>query len=149
MKLTVSVDAAADPASTWAVVTDVTSWPRWTASMTSVERLDDGPLRVGSRARVKQPGMSALVWEVTAVTEGAEFTWANTSPGVRTVARHRVTPTPSGATRITLELDQTGPLAGLVGLLTGRRTRRFLDQEAAGLKAASESHAPESGAAAG
>jgi len=33
--------------------------------MTSVERLDDGPITLGSRARVKQPGQRPAVWTVT------------------------------------------------------------------------------------
>ena len=44
-----------------------------------------------------------------------------------------------GGTRITLVLDQHGPLAGLIRLLTQRKTRRYLHLEANGLKAAAES----------
>jgi len=138
MELSTSVEAAADLASTWAAIRDVESWPRWTGSMTSVERLDDGPLRLGSRARVRQPGMRALVWEVTAFAEQAEFSWTNRSPGIHTVGRHLVHQRGDGATRITLELHQTGPLAGLLNLFIGRRNRRYLELEADGLKRASE-----------
>ena len=106
--------------------------------MTSVERLDDGPLHVGSRARVKQPGMMPLIWEVTELRDQEVFTWATRSPGVRTVGVHRLDPNPDGTTRITLEIQQTGPLAWLIGLLIGARNRRYLGMEAAGLKAASE-----------
>jgi uncharacterized membrane protein len=138
MKLDRSVDAQADLACAWAAITDVTSWPRWTKSMTSVERLDDGPLRLGSRARVKQPGMQPLIWEVTEYTERAVFSWTSTVPGVRTVGRHLIGSNADGSTRITLELLQSGPLAGLVKALFGRRNERYLDLEMNGLKAASE-----------
>jgi uncharacterized membrane protein len=138
MNLGKSVDALADLASAWAALTDVASWPRWTASMTSVALLDDGPLRLGSRARVKQPGMQPLVWEVTEFRDREEFSWTNRSPGVRTVGRHLLRSNDDGSTRITLELHQTGPLAGVVGAFLGRRNVRYLDLEAAGLKAASE-----------
>jgi uncharacterized membrane protein len=138
MKLTTSAEARADLAATWAALCDVTAWPRWTRSMTSVERVDDGPLRLGSRARIKQPGMQPLVWEVTTFADEAEFSWTNHSPGVRTVGRHLIRPTGDGTTVITLELEQTGPLAGVLNLLFGRRNRRYLEWEAAGLKAASE-----------
>ena len=138
MNLGKTVDARADLASAWAAITDVRSWPHWTASVTSVELLGDGPLRLGSRARVKQPGMQALVWEVTEFRDREEFTWTNSSPGVRTVGRHLLRPNDDGSTRITLELQQSGPLAGLIGAFLGRRNVRYLDLEAAGLKAASE-----------
>jgi uncharacterized membrane protein len=138
MMLTTSADARADLGATWAVLRDVADWPRWTRSMTTVERLDDGPLRLGSQARIKQPGMQPLVWEVTTFEDRAEFSWTNRSPGVRTVGRHLLQANGDGSTRITLELHQTGPIAGLLNLMFGRRNRRYLDLEVAGLKAASE-----------
>jgi uncharacterized membrane protein len=138
MHLEKSVDAKADLASAWTAITDVRTWPRWTASVTSIELLDDGPLRLGSRARVRQPRMQPLVWQVTALQDEREFTWTTTSPGVRTIGRHLISRNPDGSTRITLELHQTGMLAGVLGALLGRRTVRYLDLEAAGLKAASE-----------
>jgi uncharacterized membrane protein len=140
MMLTTSTEARAELAAAWATLCDVTDWPRWTRSMTSVERLDDGPLRLGSRARIKQPGMQPLVWEVTTFADEAEFSWTNHSPGVRTVGRHLIRATPGGGTVITLELEQTGPLAGVLNLLFGKRNRRYLELEAAGLRAASEAH---------
>jgi hypothetical protein len=82
--------------------------------------------------------MQPLIWQVTALADQREFTWTSTSPGVRTVGRHLISPNGDGSTRITLELHQTGLLAGLIGALVGRRTVRYLDLEAAGLKAASE-----------
>jgi hypothetical protein len=138
MDLGKSVDAKADLAAAWTAITDVASWPRWTASMTSVDRLDDGPLRLGSRARVKQPGMQALTWEVTEFSDKQVFSWTTTSPGIRTVGRHLISPNDDGSTRITLELHQSGPLAGIVKAFLGRRNVRYLDLEANGLKAASE-----------
>lgn len=138
-------DARAGVARVWDALVDVTDWPRWSESVTSVERLDDGPLRVGSRARLKQPGMPVLVWEVTELRAPEIFTWETRSPGVRTVGRHVLRANPDGTTRIELAIEQRGPLAGLIGLLSGRRTRRFIGYEAAALKAAGE--AGEAGAA--
>jgi uncharacterized membrane protein len=138
MKLEKNIDTTADLAASWAAITDIVHWPRWTPSVTSVELLDEGPLRLGSRARVKQPGMQRLTWSVTALKDREEFTWATHSPGIRTIGRHLIHRNADGSTRIRLELEQTGALAGLLNLFIGRRTVRYLDLEANGLKAASE-----------
>ena len=106
--------------------------------MTAVQPLDGTELAVGRRFRVTQPGLPTIVWRVTKLHSGQFFEWEARSPGVHTVAFHRVTAEPGGGTRITIGIDQTGPLAGLVGAALGRKTRRYLAMEAAGLKAASE-----------
>ena len=134
----VTSETAAGRDAAWAALVGVSEWPRWTKSMTSVEPLEDGPLRVGSRVRIKQPGMPTMVWEVTVLRDGEEFTWASRSPGLRTVGSHRIVVDDHGTVRLVLGLEQTGPLAKLVWALTGARTRRFVDMEARGLAAASE-----------
>ena len=106
--------------------------------MTSVKRLDPGPLRPGARARVKQPGLPSLVWQVTDVDAGTRFTWVTRTPGLATAATHEVSAAPGGS-RLTLTVRWTGPLAGVGTALTGKRTRQFLAQETAGAKARSES----------
>jgi len=50
-----SVSVAAPPQQVFDGYVDVARWPEWLETMTSVERLDDGPLRVSSRTRIKQP----------------------------------------------------------------------------------------------
>jgi uncharacterized membrane protein len=136
--LDISVSTTAPRDRVWAVLTDIASWPTWTESMTSVQPLTDGPLRVGSQALVKQPGLPRLTWKVTELTEGSNFTWVARSPGVLTTAVHELVDEPAGTTRITLTVRHSGPLAGIVGALTGSRTRRYLALEGPGLKAASE-----------
>jgi hypothetical protein len=111
--------------------------------MREVRPLDGGELTLGHRFRIKQPGMLPLVWRVSAVADGESFTWETRSPGVRTSGFHRVAANPDGTTQITIGIDQTGPLAGLLNALMGGKTRRFLALEAAGLKAASEKAASE------
>ncbi|GAA5198399.1 hypothetical protein GCM10023322_71680 [Rugosimonospora acidiphila] len=145
MTIETTTTSSASIAATWAALTDVSDWPRWTKSMTSVERLDEGDLRVGSRARVKQPGMPSMIWQVDDLRENEGFSWVATSIGVRVTGHHWLSRNPDGTTGIRLAVEQRGPLAGLVGALTGARTRRFIGMEAAGLKAASEAYESKAG----
>jgi uncharacterized protein YndB with AHSA1/START domain len=132
-----TVDIAAPPDRVWQVMTDVELWPEWTESVQSVKRLDKGPLRVGSRARVKQPKFLPAVWEVTEIDPGRSFTWVTRSPGVVASGRHRVEPTAKGS-RATLSVAYGGLLARLVTRLLAGITDRYLMYEAAGLKQRSE-----------
>jgi uncharacterized membrane protein len=135
---TVQTDAPVE--AVWAALVDVRHWPEWTESMQDVRWLDDDGIRVGARARIKQPGTPALTWTVTELDEGRAFAWEASSPGVRTVGTHAVTSAAGqpGST-LTLGLRQSGALAGVVGALTGARTRKFVQMEADGLKRAAES----------
>lgn len=131
------IEIAAPPSLVWDVFSDVEKWPAWTASITSVELLD-GELRVGARARIRQPKLPTTVWTVTELTPGASWTWEAKSPGARTVARHVVAPS-GPITRVDQSIEQTGPLGRLFGRLYARLTRRYVAMEAAGLKSRCES----------
>lgn len=137
MDITTEVDIAATPQEVWAVLMDIEAWPGWTQSVTSMQPLDEPPLKTGSRVRIKQPKMAALTWEVVELTEPQTFTWATKSLGVTTTAHHDLAKTPDG-TRLTLTVEHDGLLAGLVSRLAGARTLRYLRMEAAGVKQASE-----------
>jgi len=139
MQYTQAVRTTADRSRTWRVLAAVTSYPQWTPSMTDVAGLDGDELAMGHRFRVRQPGLPVMVWRVTGLRDGEEFTWEARSPGVHTLASHRLSTNADGSTEITLRLEQTGPLAGFVRLLIGAKTRRYVALEAAGLKAAAES----------
>jgi hypothetical protein len=136
MRFEDSIEIAASPARVWEVYADVERWHEWTDSISSVELLD-GPLRVGARARVRQPRLPVAVWTVPEDDEGRVFVWTAGGPGLRTTGTHLVEPISDGA-RATARLDQEGPLGGLMGRLTRGLTERYLAMEAAGLKARSE-----------
>jgi uncharacterized membrane protein len=139
MKYEKSTVIDADPARVWQVLSDVERWPERIAVYESVERLDEGPLKVGSRARVKQEKLAAGEWEVTDVVPGESFVWASRQPGVRLVGRHSVDAEPGGGARLTLAFEHSGPMAWMVTLLYGRLIRRYVDAEGVALKAAAES----------
>jgi uncharacterized protein YndB with AHSA1/START domain len=138
MEFWTDADVDAPPATLWAVLTDPTDWPRWTDSITAVEMLDK-TLAKGARVRISQPGLRPMVWIVSEFTEGSEFAWTAVASGVTTVGIHRVVPLDGGRrSRIVLGLRQSGVLAPLLNLLIGGRFRRYVELEAAGLKAAAE-----------
>ena len=95
MRYETSTTTAADPARLWAVLSDVERWPERIPTYEEVRRLDDGDLRVGSRAHVKQKGLAAGEWEVSELDEGQTFTWepAARRPHRRPSPRDRRRPT--------------------------------------------------------
>lgn len=134
MRYDTTVDVAAPPDAVWHVLEGVEGWPRWTPSMSSVRRSTTGPLLAGEHVTVSQPGMPPAEWTVTAVEPGESFTWVSKRPGVTTSATHVVAPTRTGS-RVTLTIEQHGPLAGIADVLLGGKVRRFVEIEAAGLRA--------------
>jgi uncharacterized membrane protein len=118
----------------WAVLVDIERWPSWTESITRVRRLDSGPLRVGSRARLKQPRFPPMVWEVTELEPARSFCWVARVAGMTTLAEHYLSARPDGSTEALTRIGQDGLLAPLADLIGGRRGRRYVDLEAAGLK---------------
>jgi len=142
VKLTDSIDIDAAPDIVWTVWRDVERWPEWTASIANVELLDPGPLRVGLRARIRQPKLPVAVWRVTSVNEPGTaddigFTWVSTSPGSRVTGDHRIGVNGRGS-RAVLSVDFEGPLALIVAFLTRRLSQQYLRMEATGLKKRSE-----------
>ena len=139
---TTTIDIKAPPARVWAVLADIEGWPDWTPSVTTVERLDAGPLVVGSRARLRQPKLSPAIWQITEIERGASFTWTTRSFGLAVTGHHLVEPIKKGnASRVTLTIEFRGLLAPLVAWLTRGLNTRYLGMEAAGLKKRSE-HEP-------
>ena len=132
-----TVVISAPPERVWAVLVDVERWPERIPTVDSVERLDDGPLAVGSRTRLRQPRLSPAVWTVTELTDGSSYTWESKSSGVTVVASHDVEPHPDGC-RLTLALTVSGPMAGIGWLMTKSMTKRYVETEAASIKAAAE-----------
>lgn len=135
-----SVTIAADPARIWSVLVDVERWPERIPTVDTVERLDPGPLAVGSRTRLQQPRLPTAVWTVTDLVEGSSFTWESRSPGVTIAATHVVEPHPEGG-RLTLAVSISGPLAGVGWLMTRKLTRQYVGTEAASMKRAAEGSA--------
>ena len=99
-RASITIDAPIDVV--WSVFTDVERWPTWASSFTSVE-LVDGPMRLGAKARIRQPRLPTVVWEVTKWEPGRSWTWAATGPGARTEASHVLTVSGGGTRRRTVD----------------------------------------------
>ena len=136
MEQSITVDIAAPSERVWEVLSDVEYWSEWTSTVTSVHRLDEGPLRTGSRAKIRRIPENEYV--VTELEPGRSFTWVATGPGVLTTARHDAEPLPGGGTRVRLSVSQTGLLGSVMGRFYRGLTDRYLANEANGLKARCE-----------
>lgn len=135
--ISITVNIHADPERVWAVLSNVERWHEWTASITSIERLDAGPLAVGSRARVRQPRLPTATWQVTELNAGRSFTWVTRSPGMLITGRHTVEASSDGSC-VTLATHFSGVLGPLVARLTRDLNQRYVALEAQGLKARCE-----------
>jgi len=130
----IDVQIEAPPDVVWAVMRDVERWQDWTPTVTSVRLLDAGPLRVGTRAIVRQPKLPPAKWRVTELDEGGRnFTWVSWAPGVCVTAQHWVEASGTGS-RATLSLRFSGVLAPLLARITRSLNYRYLALEAKGLK---------------
>ncbi|MBS2554232.1 SRPBCC family protein [Catenulispora sp. NL8] len=143
MKFQTAVDIDATPATVWRILTDVESWPKWSASMTSVERLQQGELAVGSTARVTQPKLKVAVYTVTECEPGKSFVWEMQGTGVKVRATHFVEDKGDGHARMVLGIEQSGALSGLIAMFYGKLTRQYVTMEAEGLKRAAETETAE------
>ncbi len=130
----VTVEIEAEPERVWPVLADVTAWPSWSPTMTSVRLLDGAAFGPGARARVRQPKLPPALWRVTVVRPGQSFEWVSRVPGLTSRADHRLAAAGAGRCALTLEFERTGPLAWLAEPLFASLTRRYLELEAASLK---------------
>ena len=132
----VEISSGADKV--WALTIDVERWPELTSTITSVERLDEGPLRVGSTARIVQPKQPPRVWTVTRLDPLRRFEWHTRARSVTMTGIHLID-TVAGGCRNTLVLELTGLGSGLLGRLAKRPLAAALRTENDGFKRAAES----------
>jgi hypothetical protein len=146
VKISRTVDIEAPVERVWALTLDIERWPDHTPTMTSVERLDDGPLAVGSRARIRQPGQRRRVWTVSHLEPRRRFSWGTSLLGVRLRADHLLEPIaaerrdgPSGevgGTRNTLVVELEGALARTLGAILRWPVQRAIAAENEGFRSA-------------
>jgi uncharacterized membrane protein len=139
MHYEVSVDIDAPGERVWAVLNDVVRWSQWSPTIEEIRLLEDKPFEVGSKARVKQPKMNAMIWQVTESEPGRSFVWQTKGPGFLIVAGHYIDTKSSGPYPVRLTLDLSGPLSPVLSMISGKRIRQYVDTEGASLKKRCES----------
>ena len=134
MILTNTIDIAAPIARVWSLTEDIEQWPTITPTMTSIVRLDNGPLKVGSTARVKQPRQRARVWTVTRFDPNETFAWQSRILGMPVVGTHSMASRGDGSTANTLTLEMSGVMSRFTGRILTSTLRQALATENAGFK---------------
>ncbi len=122
----------------WELTIDVERWPELTSTVRSVERLDDGPFGLGSRARIVQPMQRPAVWTVTRFEPPHAFEWETTVLGARLVGTHHLEAEGEGCRNV-LGVEIADTVVGrAVRYLLGSMMRRAIRTENEGFKAAAE-----------
>jgi uncharacterized membrane protein len=122
----------------WRLTLDIERWPQITPTVAHVERLDEGELAVGSRARLRQPGQRPATWTVTEIDHAQRrFAWSSKVFGVTTLGVHEVRDASEGCVNL-LAIEMSGRGAPLVARLGGRAIRKALADENSGYRAAAE-----------
>ena len=113
---------------------DFEHWPDWTPTVKSVRSLDKGPLRLGSRAVIRQPKLPPAKWKLIELDDARRtFSWVTFGPGMQLIARFWVEEAGSDS-RVTLSIQFSGFLGPLFARLTRDLNYRYLDLEAKGLR---------------
>ena len=121
---------------------DVEHWPEWNTAVTRVQRMDIGPLTLGSRTRIWQPKLMPAVWQVTSLDQNRRiFAWTTHTFGMKIIAYHQVDAV-GPRSRVTLALHYSGFLGALMSRIYRDLNWDYLAREANGLRARCEAPAP-------
>jgi hypothetical protein len=110
----------------WDVLSSIQDWPQWTTTVSRVEA--PGQIGMGSRVLVVQPRLKPATWQVTEWIPRRGFAWESSGWGYKALAEHRLERA-GGGCRVWLTLTFSGALSGLITLLWGGLSQRYLGQE--------------------
>lgn len=103
-----SVTIDRPPAEVWAFLVDLRNAARWMPGHVGITRLDDGPLRVGTRfeeTRTIAGRTHTATVEVVEHVPGKVHAASAQEKGVRGTYRYVLSDAPGGGTRVRLEAD--------------------------------------------
>jgi len=137
MRCEIAVDIDSCPDHVWAVLTDVTRWPRWTTAVREATLVGGGALALDGVVRLRAPRLPERVWRV------AEFhprrrrvTLRDEGLGGRASVRFALA-APDGdsaRTRVLVAHERAGWLGATVARLTRRTVEAHLQTFAGDLK---------------
>ena len=133
-----TIESPRPQADVFGYLSDFSTTQEWDPGVAEAERLDEGPIVVGSRVRVVANFMgrkTPLVYEVTAIDPPNSITLRGENATVVSLDTMTFTETPTGGTRVTYDAALTlkGPLR-LFDPLLGLAFGRIGDRAAAGLR---------------
>jgi hypothetical protein len=138
-----AVEINLTPPRVWAVMLDVEHWPEWNTAVTRVQRMDIGPLTLGSRTRIWQPKLMPAVWQVTSLDQSRRiFAWTTHTFGMKIVARHQVEAV-GAHSRVSLSLNYSGVLGAIMARIYRDLNWDYLTREANGLRQKCEPPVPQ------
>lgn len=138
MRCEIAVDIDAGPEHVWAVLTDLTRWPRWTGAVREAALVGGGSLTLGGVVRLRLPRLPERTWRVAAFqARRHRFALEGEGVGGRAGVRFALVPAdrPAGeATRLVITHDRAGWLRTAMARLTARTVEAHLQTLAADLK---------------
>jgi Polyketide cyclase / dehydrase and lipid transport len=137
MRCEIAVDIDTCPDHVWAVLTDVTRWPRWTTAVRDATLVGGGALTLGGVVRLRAPRLPERVWRVTEFhPRRRRITLSEESLGGRASVRFALTaPEGDGArTRVGVAHERGGWLGATVARITRRTVEAHLQTLGADLK---------------
>jgi len=127
-------EIAAMPERVWSVMTDVERWPEWTASVTSVEVLDKGPVGAGEPSAHPAAALARRRLDGDRIRGPRYFEWQTRRWALEASAATGWKPAGTGGTRAALSLNWSGWLAPLIHPVYRNLSLSYGETEAQGLK---------------
>jgi len=139
-RYTDSVDTPRERRDAFAYLSDFSTTREWDPGVREAERLDDGPVGMGSEFRLVAAFLgrrTELIYEIVRYDPEELVTLRGENTSVVSLDTMTFSATPTGGTRVTYDAALTlkGPLRALDPLL-GLAFKRVGDRAAAGLRAA-------------
>ena len=126
MKFSASVEINSTPERTWALVNNVEEWPEWIPSLKKIEKVTEGPMRVGSQVLVVAKSLLTvnLLMTITEFVAGRRVVMEGRVLGVKMTRYYEMEPVGQNKAKLTAGGEVSGLLAFLV-----RRGGQSLSEE--------------------